>query len=131
MEKQDLRVYRASLVLWGRQVTRVSLESLAKRGCQALLENLDQEEIQGKMAWMVLQESKVNRVPLVIEDHLGHLVQEDSRVCLVHLEKQDSLEKMEMQAFLVQLACKATKENKAQEVFLDKGVPLVPQVQQE
>ena len=131
MGKQGLRVYRVSLVLWDHQVTRVFLESLVKKECQALLVSQDQEEIQAKMAWMALQESKVERAPLVIEDLLGHLVLEGSRVCLVHLEKQGSLEKMEMQVFQGQLVCQATKESKAPEVFLEKGVPLVPQVHRE
>ena len=131
MGKQGLRVYRVSLVLWGHQVTRVFLESLVKKECRALLVSQDQEEIQAKMAWMALQESRVDRVPQEIEDLLDPLVLEDSRVCLVHLEKQDSLEKTVMQAFPGQLVCQATKESKAPEVFLGKGVPLVPQVHQE
>lgn len=131
MEKQDLRVYRAYLVLWDHQVTREFLESLVKKECQAHLVSLDQEEIQVKMAWMALQESKVHRVPLVIGDLLGHLVLEDSRVCQVHLEKQDSQEKMEMQVFLGQQVCQATKESKALEVFQEKGVLLVLQAHQE
>ena len=131
MERQDLRVYEEALDLWGHQVTRVFPESLVKKECQALLVSQDPEEIQAKMAWMVLQESKVNRDPLVIEGLLGHPVQEDSKVCLEHLEKQDSPEKMAMQDFLGQLVCQAIKESKDQEVFLEKGVPLVPQVHRE
>ena len=131
MEKQDLKVCRVFLVRWGHQATRAFLESPVKRECQAHLVSQDQEEIQEKMAWMVLQESKVHRALLETEGLLGHQVLEDSRECLGHLAKQDSQEKMEMQAFLDRLVCRATKESKAPEVFLERGVPLVPQVHQE
>ena len=131
MVKQVRRVYRVFLDLWDHPVTRVCPESLVKRECQDLLANQDQEEIQAKMEWMVLQESKVHRVPRVIEDHQGHLVQEDSRACLVLLERQDKMAKMEMQAYLDPPVCQETKESKVQEGFLDKGEPLVPQGQQE
>ena len=131
MVKQALRVYRDFRVLWGHPVIRVCPESLVKRECQDLLANRDQEETQAKTDWTVLQESKADRVPLVIEDHQEHLVQEDSRVCRVLLERQDNLAKMEMQASPGPPVCQATKESKVQEDFQDKGVPLVPQGQQE
>ena len=130
MEKQDLKVCRVFLVRWGHQATRAFLESLVKRECQAHLVSQDLEEIQAKMAWMALRESKVHRALQETEDLLGHQVPEGSRECRGHLAKQDSQEKMEMLAFLDPLVCLATKESRAPEVFLERGVPLVLQVHQ-